>query len=520
MHPLRPALPRRRFPWYAVLLYVGLLAALVAADAMARRAGLDPVRTVTAMVLLIPVCLVGARALVVALHWSHFRARPAEILRVEHGGAAMYGALPPALLLSAPLLRWMGLPFGAFWDVGAVAILAGMILTRLGCLLNGCCAGRQTHGLLGIRLRNARGVVERRLPNPVFEALLGGVLLLLAVLLWNVSPFPGAVFLFVASGYAVGRFLLERLRERRAPVVAGLGAFQWMSLGLLAASLIGLTAGWSLGGEPARLGAAAPASASSAHLFASGLLLLPVLYLFRFLGCDLIFTLDDPIIHRVRLGATVPGPVGEVTAEMKLVRFDTELAASPFDLTTALPLDDGRVAFGITLDVAEGSFVATCTVRRNGVEERVSEASGEVNAPDLVVLFEAPAGDATGVLNPRLVFQAAVPQSLVLGVAVPDVGGTGPFTATMELEGQFGEGVTTTDLPFVGPVGALQGFQAGSEATAGFYRATCTVARQGAITRIGQCGGDHDAPGEEVAFRAVAADPPNTLTTLRCFELP
>ncbi|TDJ66434.1 MAG: hypothetical protein E2O39_16385, partial [Planctomycetota bacterium] len=219
----------RPLPIYAVMLYVGLITGLVVGDVLARRTGLDPIRVVAAILISIPVCLAGARALAVGLNWSYFRARPREIARVGHGGAAMYGAIPPALLLSIPLLAWLGIPFGAFWDVAVVAILAGMIPTRLGCLGAGCCAGRPTAGRFGMRLRNAHGVVERRIPSPLLEAALGGVLLGVSLLLLDRSPVPGSVALFALAGYGAGRLVLEGLREEHAPRFMGLGEFQWMS---------------------------------------------------------------------------------------------------------------------------------------------------------------------------------------------------------------------------------------------------------------------------------------------------
>jgi prolipoprotein diacylglyceryltransferase len=229
--------PRQRFPYYAVGLYVGLVAALAVADRLARWSGIDPLRLVAAFLLAIPVCLAGARALVVVLGWPHFRARPREILALSKGGAAMYGALPPLFLLSIPLARWIGIPLGTFWDAALVSILAGMIPTRLGCLGAGCCAGRRTSSRLGHVLRDIDGVRARRYPSPLFEALLGAVLLAASLLAWGRQPFPGALALAIAAAYGAGRFALEELRRERPRRYAGLGAYQWMSLALVAVAL-------------------------------------------------------------------------------------------------------------------------------------------------------------------------------------------------------------------------------------------------------------------------------------------
>jgi hypothetical protein len=69
----------------------------------------------------------------------------------------MYGGLI-AVPLSIPLLAALRIDPAAFWDVGALTMLTGMVFTRFGCLLTGCCSGRATEGWFGVVVRDDRGV--------------------------------------------------------------------------------------------------------------------------------------------------------------------------------------------------------------------------------------------------------------------------------------------------------------------------------------------------------------------------
>ena len=324
----------------------------------------------------------------------------------------MYGAIPPTLLLSIPLLAWFGIPFGEFWDVAVVAILAGMIPTRFGCLGAGCCAGRPTAGRFGMRLRNARGVVERRFPSPLLEAALGGLLLGASLLLFDRLPSPGAVALFAIAGYGAGRLFLEALREEHAPRFMGLGEFQWMSAALMIVGtlgLVGLGTGW--------ISASGPLSTelwdrSTAHIFAAGLLLFPVVHLFRFLGCTLLFKPDDPEIpeHILQMIAVVPD-IGSGEAAVS-IRFEKEpeideIDQSPVDLAPNGVGLDGRLRFETLTEIPEGAYRATCTVTRPGEFTRTAFCSGELTGPGLTLAFNAEIGDAPNALSPRLCFEPA-----------------------------------------------------------------------------------------------------------------
>ena len=145
------------------MLYVGLVFGVIAGNIAAHAAGLDPLRVYIATIVLIVPALIGARLLFVASEWKYYRRNPRLIWNRSQGGFMMYGAVPVMLLCSLPLLRAMHVGFGAFWDVSTFTILVGMIFTRVGCLLNGCCGGRPTSGWFGIRLPNTqRHLAEAR----------------------------------------------------------------------------------------------------------------------------------------------------------------------------------------------------------------------------------------------------------------------------------------------------------------------------------------------------------------------
>ena len=215
---MRPILFRWRglTVWsYPALLYVGLVLGVFAGNVAAHAAGIDARAVFMATFLLLLPALLGARLLFVATHWSAYRENPRRIFSRSDGGAAQYGALGVILPLSVPLTAVLGLSLGEFWDAATFTILVGAIFTRVGCLLNGCCAGRPSMRW-GVRLPNRAGVWERRVPTQALEALLAAILLAGAVFAWPHRPFAGALFLGAAGAYAVGRLALESFRERPA----------------------------------------------------------------------------------------------------------------------------------------------------------------------------------------------------------------------------------------------------------------------------------------------------------------
>lgn len=197
---------------YPAMQYVGLIAGVLASNLAAHAAGLDAFRVYIATCILLFPALAGARLMHIGLHWSFYRQHPAQIWNLNEGGAAQYGGFLLTVPLSIPLLRALSVPFASFWDVSMFTILVGMIFTRVGCFLNGCCAGCATESRLGMYLPDHRGQWERRVPTQLLEAVWALMLLGASAAIWRHLPFAGALFLFVSAGYACGRLVLESTR--------------------------------------------------------------------------------------------------------------------------------------------------------------------------------------------------------------------------------------------------------------------------------------------------------------------
>jgi phosphatidylglycerol:prolipoprotein diacylglycerol transferase len=225
------------------MLYLGIILGAMAGAYTANLHGLNPARVYTAILLLFPAALVGARLVFIVSNWRLYHREPRRIWRQSDGGASLYGGLVISFLVSLPLLRILEVPLGAFWDTASVTMLTGMIFTKVGCLLNGCCGGRPTAAPLALYLPNLRGIWCPRVPTQLLEAGLAATILLGSLSCWNRLPFDGALFLSVVAFYSFGRWWLESTREH-IETIGPLSLHRTISVLLLAACLTALWFLW------------------------------------------------------------------------------------------------------------------------------------------------------------------------------------------------------------------------------------------------------------------------------------
>jgi len=223
---------------YPAMLYLGIVLGIYAQLAVAASLHLDTTRVLAATIALVTSALLGARLLHIVPNWQFYRRHPEAVFAFSRGGASMYGGLLLGMPVSVLVLHLLAIPFGRYWDSCTFTMLVGMVVTRLGCFLNGCCAGRVTHGPFGFDLPDYRGVWQRRIPTQALEAGWGILTVATALLVLQARPFDGAVFLFGLGFYGLGRLLLEPLRDQ-PDRVAGFALHRLLSTIFIAIALGG-----------------------------------------------------------------------------------------------------------------------------------------------------------------------------------------------------------------------------------------------------------------------------------------
>src|SRR5438105_13418624 len=147
VHPIAFHFGRIIVTWYGVMVATGFLAGLWTASRRGVRDGIAPEKTLDIGPWLIIGAILGARALYVTSYWNEeFAGKPLQdIFMVWRGGLVFYGGLIGA---SLACLLYAGLKRVPVWklaDILAPSIALGSAFGRIGCLMNGCCYGRECH---------------------------------------------------------------------------------------------------------------------------------------------------------------------------------------------------------------------------------------------------------------------------------------------------------------------------------------------------------------------------------------
>jgi prolipoprotein diacylglyceryltransferase len=201
---------------YKFFLCVGIYIGTLAAAGLASSSGLSPLRMGLAATACALVGLIGARLYFMLVNASHFFRGGAlsNLWDSSQGGWSLFGSLITFVPFSIGAAAWLHLPVHVLCDYLAFGVLAGGFWIRLGCVFNGCCAGRDTSAPWGVHLHDTKGVIKSRIPVQFLEMAWWLIGLIGFLMLWPHALLPGNYALAVVAWYGSGRFLLEPLREK------------------------------------------------------------------------------------------------------------------------------------------------------------------------------------------------------------------------------------------------------------------------------------------------------------------
>ncbi len=233
VHPVLITIGNIELYSYGFMIGLGVILGLIIASKRMEQAGLNPDDFFSFFVIIIICGIVGGRLIHVVLNKSSYPTFK-SVLDLREGGFAIHGVLLGGLLGSLAYCIAKRVRPGTLLDIIVPSVALGQSLGRIGCFLNGCCYGIPTNGNWGVQTRYAPGL---RHPYQLYESAADFLLFLGLMRLSKKTDTRGVVTLAYVFGYSLIRFSLEFFRDSEK-ILFGLSSAQWLSLVLLAASLL------------------------------------------------------------------------------------------------------------------------------------------------------------------------------------------------------------------------------------------------------------------------------------------
>jgi len=169
--------------------------------------------------------IIGCRVFYILINFSFYLHNPLEIIMLQHGGMAWFGGLIFGTISGFVFIKRNKLDFLKTADLLVPFVALGQSIGRIGCLLNGCCFGRESQ--VGLYF----SVFDKVLvPAQLYSSLL--LLLIFCILrrMQERKHLSGQIFYSYLFFYALKRLCIEFLRDDNPRIFLGMTIFQLISL--------------------------------------------------------------------------------------------------------------------------------------------------------------------------------------------------------------------------------------------------------------------------------------------------
>lgn len=239
---------------YGLMIAIGILCCVTMASYRAKKNGLDQEAIVDIGIYGVIGGFVGAKILYVIVEFKTFIKDPKSVLGSE--GFVVYGGIIAGFLTAIVYCRIKKLYFLEYFDLAVASISMAQGFGRIGCFLAGCCYGRPTDSVFGVVFPEdslaPAGIklIPTQLISAAGDFAIAIILIILADVVFKkakesslkaktefgmVSGDIGCIYMFL---YGIGRFLVEFLRNDVRGTVGNLSTSQFISLFIVAGSII------------------------------------------------------------------------------------------------------------------------------------------------------------------------------------------------------------------------------------------------------------------------------------------
>lgn len=185
--------------------------------------------------------ILGSRLVYVFVNYKYYLKFPLRSLMVWEGGLVWYGALLGGVVAAVIYIRAKKLDWWLWADMGAPPLALAQAVGRIGCLMAGCCYGKETSLPWGILFKEStiapNGVHLH--PTQIYHMLCNFAIFLFLFFRRGRAAFKGEIFLLYLILYGATRSVVEIFRgDPRGFLFGGLiSTSQFISIAVIAVAV-------------------------------------------------------------------------------------------------------------------------------------------------------------------------------------------------------------------------------------------------------------------------------------------
>ncbi|EAE7677687.1 TPA: prolipoprotein diacylglyceryl transferase [Listeria monocytogenes] len=205
--------------WYGVIIASAVVIALLLALSEANKRKMDKEIIVDLLIWAIPISIISARIYYVIFEWDFYKNNLGEIVKIWHGGIAIYGALIGAVLTAIIFSQIKKISFWQLADVVAPSLIIAQAIGRWGNFMNQEAHGAETTRSFLESLHLPDFIINQMYidgayyqPTFLYESLWNVLGFIVLLIIRRTKIRRGELFLGYVIWYSFGRFFIEGMR--------------------------------------------------------------------------------------------------------------------------------------------------------------------------------------------------------------------------------------------------------------------------------------------------------------------
>lgn len=225
---------------YGLMIAVGVFSAWLVTDYRAKKQRMDRDHVFSLIIWCLLGGIVCSKLLFWITEWKTILNDPRYLMYTLADGFVVYGGIIGGILAGCLYCFCKKINFWKYFDLVMPSVALAQGFGRIGCLLAGCCYGRETNSALAITFQNSDFAPNHvaLIPTQIYSSMLDFAHFFVLLYISRHKKKDGQVAACYLIFYSIGRFVLEFFRgDLIRGSVGGLSTSQFISLFILAAGL-------------------------------------------------------------------------------------------------------------------------------------------------------------------------------------------------------------------------------------------------------------------------------------------